>query len=179
MELGNLDLAEVILAPELLGQSVRAGVRGRADLAEGAGSASLTLERLDAVEGRFSLEAAFSNETRVLSLDLDAVEAPGGIAVSKLGVPDLPSAQLRIVGEGPIEDFAADIELATDGTPRVEGRFALQTAQPGVQQAVELNLTGDLRPLLQEAYHPFFSVLKAHCGPMPGGSMTGVCRWMR
>ena len=156
VELGNLDLAEVILAPELLGQSVRAGVRGRADLAGGAGSASLTLERLDAVEGRFSLEAAFSNETRVLSLELDAVEAPGGIAVSKLGVPDRPSAQLRIAGEGPIEDFAADIELATDGTPRVEGRFTLQTAQPGVQQAVELNLTGDLRPLLQEAYHPFF-----------------------
>lgn len=156
VELGRLSLAELSLAPDLLGQPVRAGVQGRADLAGGAGSAELTLERLDAVEGRFVLEAAFSNETRALSLVLDATEAPGGIAVSKLGVPGRPSARLQIAGAGPIEDFAADIELATDGTPRVEGRFALQTAQPGVQQAVSLDLTGDLRPLLQQAYHPFF-----------------------
>ena len=131
-------------------------MRGRADLAGGAGSANLTLDRLDAVEGRFELDTTFSNETRELSLVLDTTEAPGGIAVSKLGVPGRPSARLRIAGDGPIEDFAADIELATDDTPRVEGRFALQTAQPGVQQAVSLDLSGDLRPLLQEAYHPFF-----------------------
>ena len=118
------------LAPELLGQPIRAGVRGRADLAGGAGSANLTLDRLDAVEGRFELDTTFSNETRELSLVLDTTEAPGGIAVSKLGVPGRPSARLRIAGDGPIEDFAADIELATDDTPRVEGRFALQTAQP-------------------------------------------------
>ncbi|CUX83956.1 MAG: autotransporter translocation and assembly module inner membrane component TamB [Roseibaca calidilacus] len=156
VELGSLSLAEVSLAPELLGQPIRAGVRGRADLAGGAGSANLTLDRLDAVEGRFELDTTFSNETRELSLVLDTTEAPGGIAVSKLGVPGRPSARLRIAGDGPIEDFAADIELATDDTPRVEGRFALQTAQPGVQQAVSLDLSGDLRPLLQEAYHPFF-----------------------
>ncbi len=156
VELGTLALAEVTLAPELLGQAVRAGVSGRADLAAGAGSATLALERLDAVEGRFTLDAAFSNETRILSLVLEAVEAPGGIAVSRLNVPGLPSAELRVEGEGPIEDFAADIRLATDGAPRVQGRFELQTAQPGVQQAVALNLTGDLRPLLAEAYHPFF-----------------------
>lgn len=156
VELGQLALAEVSLAPELLGQAVRAGVSGRADLERGAGSATLVLERLDAVEGRFTLDAAFSNETRNLSLSLQAVEAPGGIAVSRLNVPGLPSAELRVEGDGPIEDFAADIRLATDGQPRVEGRFELQTAQPGVQQAVALNLTGDLRPLLAEAYHPFF-----------------------
>jgi translocation and assembly module TamB len=156
VELGQLALAEVSLAPELLGQAVRAGVSGRADLEAGAGAATLALERLDAVEGRFTLDAAFSNETRILSLELEALEAPGGIAVSRLNVPGLPSAELRVEGEGPIEDFAADIRLATDGQPRVEGRFELQTAQPGVQQAVALNLTGDLRPLLAEAYHPFF-----------------------
>lgn len=156
IELGQLALAEVILAPELLGQSVRAGVSGRADLDGGAGSAILALERLDAVEGRFTLDAAFSNETRILALELEAREAPGGLAVSQLGVPGRPSAELRVAGTGPIEDFAADIRLATDGAPRVQGQFHLQTAQPGVQQAVALDLSGDLRPLLDPAYHPFF-----------------------
>jgi len=76
VELGSLSLAEVSLAPELLGQPIRAGVRGRADLAGGAGSANLTLDRLDAVEGRFELDTTFSNETRELSLVLDTTEAP-------------------------------------------------------------------------------------------------------
>lgn len=156
VELGQLALAEVSLASELLGQAVRAGVSGRADLAAGAGSANLSLERLDAVDGSFTLDAAFSNETRILSLVLDAVEAEGGIAVSKLGVPGRPSAQLRIEGEGPIDEFSAKIDLATDGAPRVQGQFQLQTTQPGVQQAVALDLTGDLRPLIDAAYHPFF-----------------------
>lgn len=156
VDLGQVALAEVTLAPELLGQSVRAGVSGRADLEAGAGSATLALERLDAVEGRFTLDADFSNETRILTLVLEALEAPGGIAVTRLNVPGLPSAELRIEGEGPIENFAADIRLATDGMPRVEGQFELQTEQPGVRQAVALSLTGDLRPLLAEAYHPFF-----------------------
>lgn len=156
VELGQLALAEVTLAPELLGQPVRAGVSGRADLAAGAGSATLSLERLDAVDGSFTLDAVFSNETRILSLVLDAVEAEGGIVVSKLGVPGRPSAQLRIEGEGPIDAFAAEIDLATDGAPRVQGQFELQTAQPGVQQAIALDLTGDLRPLIDAAYHPFF-----------------------
>ena len=156
VDLGELALAEVSLAPELLGQAVRAGVSGRADLAAGAGSATLVLERLDAVDGRFTLDAAFSNETRVLSLELDAVEAEGGIAVSKLGVPGRPSARLQIDGNGPIDSFAADIGLATDGAPRVQGQIQFQTTQPGVQQAIELDLTGDLRPLIDPAYHPFF-----------------------
>lgn len=156
VELGQLALAEVSLASELLGQAVRAGVSGRADLAAGAGSANLSLERLDAVDGSFTLDAAFSNETRILSLVLDAVEAEGGIAVSKWGVPGRPSAQLRIEGEGPIDEFSAKIDLATDGAPRVQGQFQLQTTQPGVQQAVALDLTGDLRPLIDAAYHPFF-----------------------
>ena len=156
VELGQLALAEVILAPELLGQSVRTGVSGRADLAGGAGSATLALERLDDVEGRFTLDAAFSNETRILSIDLEALEAPGGIAVTRLGVPGRPSAELQVAGEGPINDFAADIRLGTDGASRIQGRFTLQTALPGVQQAIALDLTGDLRPLLAEAFHPFF-----------------------
>ncbi|NBB98476.1 MAG: translocation and assembly module protein TamB [Alphaproteobacteria bacterium] len=156
VELGQLALAEVVLAPDLMGQPLRAGVRGSADLAAGEGTATLALERLDDIAGRFTLDAAFSNETRILSLALDATEAAGGIAVSRLGVPGRPSARLQVTGTGPIDDFSADIQLATDGVARVQGTFELQTAQPGVQQAVALNLTGDLRPLLADAFHPFF-----------------------
>ncbi len=154
--LGALQLDEVVVAPALLGQELRAQVTGRADLEGGAGSARLEVARLGTPEGRFALDAAFSNATRNLSLELDAVEGPGGIAVSRLGVPGRPAAALRIAGDGPIDDFAADISLATDGTPRVDGRFTLRDGGDSVRQSVGLALSGDLRPLLAPEFRPFF-----------------------
>ena len=156
VRLDQLQVGEVILGPALLGQELRASVRGSAALAGGEGEAQLQIDRIDDVAGQFRLDAAFSNVTRVLGLDLAIEEGADGLAVTLLDIPERPSAALTIVGEGPIEDFSADISLATDGQPRVEGQFALQTAQPGVAQAVTLDLGGDLRPLLQPDFHPFF-----------------------
>lgn len=156
VRLDQLQIGEVILGEALFGQELRASVRGSAALADGEGNAELQIDRIDDVAGQFRLDASFSNVTRILSLDLAIEEEAGGLAVTMLDIPDHPSAALTILGEGPIEDFAADITLATDGEPRVEGQFQLQTAQPGVAQAVTLDLAGDLRPLLQEEFHPFF-----------------------
>ena len=156
VQLDQMQIGEVILGEALFGQELRASVRGSASLADGEGNAQLQIDRIDDVAGQFRLDAAFSNETRVLSLDLAIEEDAGGLAVTMLDIPDSPSAALTVLGEGPIEDFAADITLATNGEPRVEGQFQLQTAQPGVAQAIRLDLAGDLRPLLQEEFHPFF-----------------------
>ncbi len=156
VNLDQLQVDEVVLGEALLGEELRASVRGNATLAGGSGSASLRIERIDEIEGLIRLDAGFSNQTRVLSLDLGVEEAPGGIAVTLLDIPDVPSAALTVAGEGPVSDFTADITLATDGEPRVAGEFQLQTTQPGVAQAVRLDLGGDLRPLLAEDFHPFF-----------------------
>ncbi len=154
--LDTLQVEEVVLAEALLGEELRARVTGTAQLADGAGNARLSITRLGDIAGRFELDGAFSNETRILRLDLEAEEDPGGLAVRLLDIPGAPSVRLDIEGEGPVETFAADIALATDGAPRVLGRFELQTALPGVAQAVRLDLGGDLRPLLQSDFHPFF-----------------------
>ena len=151
-----LQVEEVVLAEALLGEEVRTQVSGTARLTSGEGEARLSINRLGEIAGRFELDAGFSNVTRVLRLDLEAEEAANGLAVNLLGIPDAPSVKLDIEGEGPIETFAADIALETDGTPRVLGQFELQTALPGVAQAVRLELGGDLRPLMQPEFHPFF-----------------------
>ena len=156
VQLDQLQIDEVILGEALFGQELRATVSGAASLADGEGNAQLRVDRIDEVAGQFRLEGAFSNETRILSLNLAIEEDAGGLAVTMLDIPERPSAALTVVGEGPIEDFTADITLATDGEPRVEGQFQLQTAQPGVAQAVTLDLAGDLRPFLQDEFHPFF-----------------------
>ncbi|MDD7971842.1 translocation/assembly module TamB domain-containing protein [Roseinatronobacter alkalisoli] len=156
IDLGQLTFDEVVLGAPLLGQELRASVSGRATLADGEGDARLQIDRLDDIAGQFLLDAGFSNDTRILSLDLNVQEAPGGLAVTLLNVPDLPSVALRVQGEGPVDSFDAEIALDTDGQRRVTGEFGLQTTLPGVAQAVRLDLGGDLRPLLQPEFHPFF-----------------------
>ncbi|WP_084657342.1 translocation/assembly module TamB domain-containing protein [Natronohydrobacter thiooxidans] len=156
VNLDQMQIDEVILGPDVLGEPLRASIRGNAALADGEGTASLRIERIDEIDGLIRLDAGFSNATRILSVDLSAEEAAGGLAVSLLGIPDAPSAALTIAGEGPVSDFTADITLATDGVPRVEGEFQLQTALQDVAQAVRLDLSGDLRPLMDPEFHPFF-----------------------
>lgn len=156
VRLDRLLVDEVVLGEALMGQELRAEVSGSAALADGEGTARLQIDRIDDLEGQFRLDAAFSNATRILGLDLSVQEAPGGLAVTLLNIPDRPAAALTVQGEGLVENFTADITLATDGQPRVEGQFELQTTLPGVAQAIRLDLGGDLRPLLAEEFHPFF-----------------------
>ena len=154
--IGTLSLQEVRIDPALMGQALRLSVNGNANLTAGEGAANLRIDRTDAMIGQFQLDASFSNVTRLLSLDLLAQEQQGGLAVTLLGVPDAPKAALRISGAGPIDDFEAEIALDTDDIQRVTGNFALQTGLAGVSHAVRLDLSGDLRPLMVAAYHPFF-----------------------
>lgn len=156
VNLDRMQIDEVIIGEAVMGEPLRASISGSAALADGDGTASLRVERIDDIGGLIRLDASFSNATRVLSLDLAAEEDAGGLAVSLLGIPDAPAAALTIAGEGPVSDFTADITLATDGEPRVEGEFQFQTTQPGVAQAVRLDLSGDLRPLLDPEFHAFF-----------------------
>lgn len=156
IEMGLLRLDEVIIDESVLGQGLRAGVSGSANLSDGAGAAILQLDRLDEIAGQFRINAAFANDTRNLTLDLQLTEDAGGLAVTLLDVPDAPSATLQVQGDGPIDEFEATIVLATDGQDRVSGEFVMQTGLPGVSHALRLDLSGDLRPLVQPVYHPFF-----------------------
>ena len=47
-----------------------------------------------------------------------------------LGLPGRPSVDLTLAGTAPIDDYQATATLATDGTPRVSGDFALKTTAP-------------------------------------------------
>ncbi len=156
IRIAALDLDEVVLGEALLGEELRAAISGAASLADGSGAATLRVERIDEIAGSFVLDGAFSNETRVLGLDLRVEEDPGGLAVTLLDIPGAPSATLTVQGEGPLDSFGADITLATDGEPRLAGRFDLETGGEGVTRAVSFDLGGDLRPVLDEEFHAFF-----------------------
>ncbi|MEP4638899.1 MAG: translocation/assembly module TamB domain-containing protein [Yoonia sp.] len=154
IELGTLQIDRIELGESFLGEPVNISLTGSATLEGGEGTANVTAIRLDETDGRFVIDGSYSNETTFLDLSLDVSEAAGGIAAKQLNIPHQPALALTVAGDGPIDSFAADIALATDGVDRIAGQFALETIDDN--QGFQLNIGGDLTPLLEGDYHDFF-----------------------
>ena len=151
----------VTLGAPLLGQEARLRLEGRLRLEDGEGEGAFRAERIDGREGIFRFEGGFDNVTRVLAIDLELSEGPDGIAARALDIPDRPSVDLSIAGDGPLDSFTAAIRLGTDGVERVTGTILLDDDSPfadedDTAQHFELDVAGDLRPLLQPTLHPLF-----------------------
>lgn len=144
------------LAEAVLGQPVTGTLEASVQLAGGEGQANLDLLRTgEGPGGEITLDAAYSNATRVLRLDLVAEEEAEGIVVNLLDIPGKPSAALRVQGEGPIDDFRSEVVLATDGAERLQGSVQLLVADGGGQRLLA-DLSGDLAPLLAPEQVEFF-----------------------
>ena len=159
IQLGDLQLARLDLGQPILGQAAALSVGGAAQLAGGEGSARLNIDRIDGPEGRIDLDAGFENATRRLFVQLDVEEAEGGLIASLAKFPGTPSLDLSVAGDAPLSDFRAEIELATDGAPRLAGAVTVaqtgETGQP-VVTTIGADLGGDITPLFVPEYHDFF-----------------------
>ncbi|HMO06379.1 MAG TPA: translocation/assembly module TamB domain-containing protein [Paracoccaceae bacterium] len=146
----------VTLGPDLLGQPVVGALEAALNLADGEGRARLNILRQDdGPEGRIALDASYANASGALVLSLEAVEGPGGVAATLLGLPGAPAARLAVTGAGPLRNFAADMALETDGVERLAGRVTLAEDGPG-NLRFTADLGGNPAPLFLPEYAAFF-----------------------
>lgn len=149
-------------APVLrIGSAVDLSVSGTMQLADGSGTATLDILRLDGPEGAFNVDVAYANATEQLDLDLSLTEAEGGIIAGLANIPGSPDIALTATGSGPLDAFATDITLATRGQDRLTGSIALKaetTADEGAPAPRQFvaDLSGDLTPLFAADYSEFF-----------------------
>lgn len=178
VEIGTVAVAEVTLGQAVLGLPAVLSVEGSVLLANGAGEAQITLDRLDGPTGQFTLDAAYNNATRQLEVSLLLQEAEGGLAAELLGLPGRPDVRLGIDGSGPIDDFTADIALATGGQDRLLGQVISSLDENG-DQLVNVDIGGDISPLLLPDYRAFFGndvQLQAHVRQSDGGTELEALR---
>ncbi|MBK0326474.1 translocation/assembly module TamB domain-containing protein [Rhodobacteraceae bacterium F11138] len=98
-----------------------------------------------------------------IALDLRLSEPAGGPVSTLLGIPDRPSLRLTAQGQGPAEDFTADVSLASDDVQRLAGQVRLTSTAASTDPAsgapaigFDADLAGDISPLLAAAYREFF-----------------------
>lgn len=154
---------------------------GSANLSGGEGALSLRLERTDGQRGVFNIAGSYANSTGQLAVNLELDEGPGGIVTTLAGLPGAPALTLSIAGEGPIDDFTADINLNTADQNRLSGRVTtrVEDAAPGQPagsaRRFTLDLRGDIRPLLPQEFHDFFGSdlsITADATRQPDGSLA-------
>ena len=150
--LDKLSVPEVEIAAGVIGDAARLGVDGSIQLAGGTLDADLAIQRLDA-PGSLNLKADFSNSTRNLSVNLTYNEPAGGVLADALDIDGEPELTFTVDGDGPLNDFTANIALAADGAQLVSGTAALREPDGGTR--FTLDLAGNLARLVPAAYAPF------------------------
>jgi translocation and assembly module TamB len=155
VQLGKLDIQKLTLGEPILGEELIATLNGALNIAGGEGEATLELNRTDK-DAEISLTASFANSTRQLGIDLLMREAANGIIARKAGIPGEPALTLALAGSGPIDNFAANLRLSSNGAERLKGTVQLSTPADSDGTGFSANLSGDLAPLLPEEYRAFF-----------------------
>ncbi len=157
ISLGALDIERIELGAAILGQAVVAQAFGIAELADGDGAAEFSLTRLDGPRGSFDLTADYSNETNILNFVLHLNEAADGLAATLLSIPGTPALDLSFSGQGPLDDFAAELEVASDGAPRLIGDIVIARPEDAPEDIrLFADISGDLAVLLAPEYRDFF-----------------------
>ena len=120
VSVGTLRADRVQLGPQVLGEAATLRVESSLELAEGAAEAALDITRIGR-DDKITLDAAFSNESRELRLDLDFDEAAGGLVSGLLRMPGRPALRLQVAGDAPLSEFEAQVALSSDGAQRLGG----------------------------------------------------------
>lgn len=170
VQIGRVAAESVSLGAAVIGQAIEISLEGSASLADGEGSAELALQRIDGPQGSVLLSGAYVNATQNLTLDLAVEEERGGILSTLMGLPGAPSIQLVVTGDAPVDDFTADMTLATDDAERLSGQVVLQTLREDapvtdgadgsedelVTNRFVIDIGGDIAPLFAPDYQDFF-----------------------
>lgn len=165
VNIGELSVGRLELAEPVVGIAADLSVDGTLSLADGTLDSQLEIARLDRPSDRIDLTAGYSNETSEITLDLVMQEDEGGLLSEVLKVPDAPSLRLSAKGQGPVDDFTADIALASDGQDRFSGQVSLTgVPDPDAPEdsdqrdsiAFQAQLAGDVTPLMAAQYRTFF-----------------------
>ena len=159
--IATLSADEITLGAPILGEPLALTLSASGQLADGEGAVTLNATRTDDKVGVFDVDAGYEAPDQVIRLALNLSEEQGGIAARLLGLPGDPSVDMRIDGRGPLDDFATELAISTDGQQRLSGSLSLtadESITPGTAPARSFaaDIGGDVTALFAPQYRPFF-----------------------
>ncbi len=156
VEIGTLLAEKLILGAPVFGEQIETRIELSMNLVGGQGAGKLSMQRIDGgPDADISLEVDYANATEHLNLNLTAAEDQGGIVTKLMGIPNAPKTNLNVQGSGPISDFSAQLDLTSDGQPRLGGTVTL-TGNTEQGRSFGADVSGNMAPLFAPEYRAFF-----------------------
>ncbi|WP_178346891.1 translocation/assembly module TamB domain-containing protein [Marivita hallyeonensis] len=156
IDIEEINAQSVILGEPLIGEEAEFSITGAASLDGGGADIQFDLSRIDGEDAQIRLAASFDPSSRELSIDLAAEEQAEGIVARLLDIPGQPALSLTVQGAGNLEEFNADLALATDGEPRVTGNVIILAPEGDASWDLQVDITGDPTPVLPVNMRDFF-----------------------
>lgn len=152
IRLEQLAVEEIQLGQAVLGTSAVLTVQGDAN-AERGGSlqSSLRVERIDGTRGVVQADLLYTPETRNLSAQIEAQEPQGGLIARALQIEGYPAVNLKLDGEGPIEEWSAHLTADAGEDTELDARVAVAGLSP---LRIELDSTARIGALLPDNLQP-------------------------
>lgn len=157
----QFEVTRIDLGEPIVGVEAALGVKASIQLNDEGAFIDLAANRVDNTQGDYIIKGSFAREGSLINVDIELNEASGGIAGRMMNLPGQPAIDLSVAGTGPLDDFTADIALATEGVQRVAGQVVLNTLPIETEGAlpdrrVRANLGGDITALVAPQSRDFF-----------------------
>ncbi|MGP9818833.1 translocation/assembly module TamB domain-containing protein [Salinarimonas sp. NSM] len=155
VDVDRFALEELVLGEPVLGTAARLSAEGSTRIGDPEEGITLDFEaqRLDE-PGTFSADVAYQPVANTLALDVTLDEPAGGLVARIADLPGLPPVRLTLQGEGPLADFAANLDFEAGPTIGADGRATVQRVDGAY--ALDLDLAARIAGLLPEAVAPIF-----------------------
>ncbi|MGJ3265124.1 MAG: translocation/assembly module TamB domain-containing protein [Salinarimonas sp.] len=155
VDVDRFALEELVLGEPVLGTAARLTAEGSTRIGDPQEGITLDFaaERLDA-PGAFEANVAYRPVENTLALDVALDEPAGGLVTRVLDLPGLPPVRLALQGEGPLEDFAANLDFEAGPTIGADGRATVRRADGAY--ALDLDLAARIAGLLPDTVAPVF-----------------------
>ncbi|MDS1135657.1 translocation/assembly module TamB domain-containing protein [Nitratireductor indicus] len=154
IDLQQLEIASATFGESVFGLAAELSLGGKLKLESGNLDTTLDIKRLDGPGGNFQLATAFSNETRVLALDLTLNEPADGVVANLLNIEGRPPLRLTLSGNGPLDTLDLNLALETAGIQTVTGLAQLRGRDEGL--GFSARLEGDIARLMPTEFRSFF-----------------------
>ncbi|WP_295806781.1 translocation/assembly module TamB domain-containing protein [uncultured Nitratireductor sp.] len=154
VNLAQLEIETATFGEGVFGLAAQLALTGALKIDGGTLDTNFDVRRLDGPGGQFALNAAFSNETEELDLDLVLDEPADGVVANLLNVQGRPPLKLTIAGSGPLSALDVKLALEADGVPAFGGTARLRERDEGL--GFSARLAGSIGRLVPAQFRDFF-----------------------
>jgi len=166
--IGSLNVRQLLLGQDLIGQPAALSLEGKLDYAGGALDTDLSAKRLDGQGGDFRLMAKYNSDKRNLDLNALFEEPQNGILANLMQIEGKPPLHFTAKGGGKDSRWLVRMHAEAASRPILDGQFSLRPASEAEKEEAKAAhqqkdssvfdcvATGPIAAVLPAEYKPFF-----------------------